>query len=186
MHLPSYKIFLEDISELALHISASELHGIMCGYLCADHASKGEAFLWTLLSNKMDKSARKIAGVLFNVYSISQQQIDHFDFEFQLLLPPEQQSLVERAQAFSEWCKGFVQGIRMAGVSIENLKDEECQEALQHVSEFAKLDYHALSVGEDDEKALMEVSEYTRMAVLRIHGDIHQNRLKGHDENQQH
>lgn len=77
-----------------------------------------------------------------------------------------------RAQAFSEWCEGFTQGINMAGVSYEQLKEEEAQEALHHILEFAQLDYESLQVDEEDEMALVEVSEYTRMAILKIYGDL--------------
>lgn len=59
--------------------------------------------------------------------------------------------------------------------------DEEDQEALQHIIEFAQLDCDLLDVDEEDEQALMEVSEYTRMAVLRLHND-----LKTHAKDQEH
>ena len=106
------------------------------------------------------------------MYTVSQHQLSNFDFEFQLLLPDEHEPLINRAQAFSEWCEGFTQGITIGGVSYEQLQEEESQEALQHLLEFAQLEYESLEVSEEDEKALMEVSEYTRMAVIRLYGDL--------------
>lgn len=173
LHLPAYQTFIDTISVLALPISGSELHGVMCGYLCAGASKEGEAYLRAIMvKNKKDDSTRAAALAMFDVYLISQQQLTNFDFEFQLLLPEEQEPLVARAQAFSEWCEGFTQGMTMAGVSYEQLQEEESQEALQHILEFAQLDYESLDVDEDDEKALVEVSEYARMAVLRIYGDL--------------
>lgn len=55
---------------------------------------------------------------------------------------------------------------------MEQFYEEESQDALQHLMEFAELDCETLEVGEEDERALMEVSEYTRMAVLRLHSDL--------------
>ncbi|WP_028372470.1 UPF0149 family protein [Legionella lansingensis] len=173
LHLPSYQTFMDNISILSLPISGSELHGVMCGYICAGASTAGEDYLRALIvKKKKDDATRAAALAMFDVFSISQQQLANFDFEFQLLLPDEEESLATRAQAFSEWCEGFTQGMTLAGISYEQLQEEESQEALQHMLEFAQLDYESLEVGEEDEKALTEVSEYARMAVLRIYGDL--------------
>ncbi|AMP88238.1 UPF0149 family protein [Legionella pneumophila] len=172
LHLPKYDDFVQSISVLALTMSASELHGIMCGYLCAGADSQGEAYIRALLNNRKDEQSRHALLSMFSVFSISQQQINNFDFEFQMLLPDDNESLVMRAQAFSEWCEGFTQGLTIAGVGMEQFYEEESQDALQHLIEFAEMDCESLEVGEEDEQALMEVSEYTRMAVLRLHSDL--------------
>lgn len=172
MRLPDYDSFSETISVLTLNSSASELHGMMCAYLCAGEDSQGEAYIRALLNNKKDELSRNAILAMFSVFSISQQQINNFDFEFEMLLPDENESLVERAQAFSEWCEGFTQGLTLLGVSMDQFYEEEAQDALQHLTEFAELDCDTLDVDEEDEKALMEVSEYARMAVIRLHGDL--------------
>jgi uncharacterized protein YgfB (UPF0149 family) len=172
LHLPDYTGFIESIAALDLDISGSELHGLMCGYLCAGADSQGEAYLRALAGNKKDQPSRAAILSLFAVFSISQQQIAHFDFEFELLIPDAEVSLIERAKAFSEWCKGFTEGLSMVGVSITQCHEEEAQDALQHLMEFAELDCDSLDVDEGDEKALMEVSEYARMAVAELHSDL--------------
>lgn len=176
LQLPDYDGFIESIAVLALDISGSELHGLMCGYVCAGADNQGEAYLRALASNKKNQLIRAAILAMFAVFSISQQQIANFDFEFELLLPDEEVSLIERAKAFSEWCKGFTEGLSMAGVSMEVFYEEEAQEVLQHLIEFAELDCDSLDVDEEDEKALMEVSEYVRMAVIRLHGDLVMNK----------
>lgn len=178
LRLPDYHTFIDSIAVLSLPISGSELHGVMCGYLCAGATSEGEAYLRALMNNKSDTGLRIAALALFGVYAVSQQQIVSFDFEFQLLLPDEEDALVDRAQAFSEWCEGFTQGITLAGVGYDDLHEEEAQEALEHLTEFAQLDYHTLHIDEEDEHALMEVNEYARMAVLRIYSDLHASKSK--------
>lgn len=172
LHLPEYDDFNESIAVLALDISGSQLHGMMCGYLCAGADSQGEAYISALLNNKKDEASRSAILAMSAVFSISQQQISNFDFEFELLLPDENESLIDRAQAFSEWCEGFTQGLNLAGVGLDQFYEEEAQEALQHIIEFADLDCGSIDIDEEDESALMEVSEYARMAVLRLHGDL--------------
>lgn len=178
LHLPDYDEFNESIATLALDISASELHGIMCGYLCAGADSQGEAYLRALSGNKKDQSSRTAALAMFAVFSISQQQIINFDFDFELLLLEDESPLIDRARAFSEWCKGFVHGLSMLSIGVEQFYEEEAQDAMQHLMEFAELDCDSLDVDEEDERALMEVSEYARMAVIRLHSDLVMNKRK--------
>ena len=172
LHLPDYAVFVESIAALMLQISASELHGLLCGYLCAGADRQGESYLRALLQNKKNPESRNALLSLFSVFSISQQQITNFDLEFGLLLPKDENPLHERAKAFSQWCEGFTQGLTLAGIDIDHFSDEDAQDALKHLVEFAELDADSLDVDEDDERALMEVTEYTRMAVIRLHGDL--------------
>lgn len=175
MSLPEYDDFCHAIAALSLPISASFLHGNMCGYLCAGESTQGESYLRALSQNKKDEASRNAVLAMFEVFSISQQQMINFDFEFQMMLPDDEEALSTRAQAFSEWCEGFTQALTLAGVHIEQFQEEEAQDALQHMIEFAELDYESLDVGEEDERALVDVSEYARMAVLRLYGDLRLN-----------
>ncbi|MDP3705422.1 MAG: UPF0149 family protein [Legionellaceae bacterium] len=179
MQLPNYRTFIDSISVLDLPISGSELHGVLCGYLAAGAHREGEGYLRSLMLNRTEESDREAARAIFSVYTVSQQQITNFGFEFQLMLPDDHEPLYDRARAFSEWCEGFSQGITIAGIDLDALKSDEAQEAVQHMVEFADLDYDALEVNEEDERALMEVVEYTRMAILSIYTDILADKLGG-------
>lgn len=179
LNLPDYQLANDTLSGLSLPISISELHGVLCGYICAGASSKGEDYLSALMLSKKNEVTRPAVLMLFDIFSISQQQITGFDFEFQLLLPGDDDDLRERAQAFSEWCEGFVQGLTISGIDFDAFDDEEAEESAQHIAEFSQLDYEGLKMSEDDEKALMEVHEYTRLAVLRIYGDLKEQQDEG-------
>ena len=175
MSLPEYDGFVDAIAFLSLPVSASFLHGMMCGYICAGADSQGESYIRALANNKKDEHSRQAILALFEVFSVSQQQIIHFDFDFEMMLPDDDEFLVTRATAFSEWCEGFIQALTLVGVSADQFHEEEAQEALQHLTEFAELDCDTLDVDEEDERALMEINEYARMAVIRLHGDLKMN-----------
>ena len=180
--LPSYQLFSDQVQMLALPISSSQLHGIMCAYLCAGALQSGDAYLRALTINKRGESARVAAQAVFNLYTISQHQMDEDYFSFSLLLPDDEQALALRAQAFSEWTNGFTQTLLSTGIQPEQLFDEEAQDAFVHLEEFSELDYESLHVSEDDEKAFMEVTEYARMAVLRLYWDIKSNKAHHYDQ----
>lgn len=172
LHHPDYQTFCDAIGVLSLPLSGSEIHGILCGYSCAGELQKAESYVRALVSHVRDADYKKALLALFNVYSQSQQQITTLDFEFQLLIPGDDASLRDRACALSQWCEGFSQALQHAGIHSQHYQDEEAQNAATHIVEFAKLDYEALEVDEADEFALMEINEYVRMAVLRIHSDL--------------
>lgn len=169
MTLPDYHSFSQAIMSLNLSVSGAEFHGVLCGYLTSGGNQGGESYIRSILAKKHNDATRIAASALFDLLAISQHQLLQVGFEFQLLLPEDDQSLLVRAQAFSEWCEGFILGLTVNGLNLESLHNDDAQDALQHLIEFAKLDYEALQVSEDDERALMEVVEYTRMAVLTIH-----------------
>lgn len=172
INLPAYQTLEDAIAILELPISLSELHGVICGYLCAGKAKAGETYLRSLTAKKDKEMTRSASLALFEVYTISQHQLNQFNFDFQLLLPDDHEPIRERAKAFSEWCAGFAQSLHVSGVNYEELIDEEGQEALEHLFEFAELDYDSLEMSDQDEQALIEVSEYARMAVIRLYNDL--------------
>lgn len=175
LHLPLYQTFTDSIAPLELDMSGSELHGIICGFLSAGAIRESTTYLRALITNPNDPAMKAATLALFEVLTVSQQQIQGLGFEFQLLLPDEHESLLLRAQLFSEWCEGYTQGLRMAGVEFDHLQEDDAQEAIEHITEFADLDYQAIEFGEADERSLTEISEYTRMAVLHIHSDLQAN-----------
>lgn len=179
LHLPDYEQFSETTAVLELNMSASLLHGAMCGYLCAGVDSQGEAYLRALLHNKKDEASRKAVLVMFAAFSISQQQINSLDFGFEMLLPHENEPLMIRIKAFGDWCRGFTESLKLAGINVERFHEEETQDAFNHLIEFAEIDCDTLDLDEGDERALMEVSEYTRMAVLRLYNDLVMNESSG-------
>jgi yecA family protein len=177
--LPRYDVFTQTIAVLGLPISSSELHGVMSAYVSTGALKAGEQYIRALMLNQHDEMTRAAAMALFNLFATTEQQIAHHGFGFELLLPDDQEDLVARAKAFSEWCVGYMQGIRMAGVDFDQFHDEDTQEAFQHIEEFSELDYESIDVTSEDERSLMEVCEYTRVAVLHIFNDLNLNRLEG-------
>ena len=172
-----YKELAGQLAVLDLSLSCSELHGILCGYLCAGAYDEAESYLRALITAKKPaEDVKKVLGILFEIYEMSRQQITAMDFEFELMIPDDDVPLRERALAFSQWCEGFTEGITLAGVDFSQLEEEESQDALKHFFEFAELDYDSLDISDEDEKALVEVNEYARMAVLRLRSDLYSGR----------
>jgi uncharacterized protein len=164
LHLPLYQDVVDKIGEMHLPISCSELHGVLTGLLCAGALPEAESYVRSFIIE--ENTTAKLA--LFDIFTITRQQLSTFDFHFEMLLPGTHAEISERAQAFSEWCTGFLQGMNMADANIEDC-DEETQEVLEHLKQFSELDYQTLDAEENNEKDLMELQEFAKIAVLRLY-----------------
>ncbi len=179
MQLTDYEQMTVLITPLDLPFSASQLHGMLCAYLVTGATDAADSFLTALSINSQRSDETRAASLaLFNLFALTQNVLSELGFDFQLVLPNQDQPLAKRAQAFSEWCEGFTQALSACNVRPKQLKNPESREALEHLAEFAELDCEMLEVNEDDEQALMEVSEYTRIAVLHLHSELTKQPLK--------
>ena len=163
--MPSFDDIAAGLREHNVVISPSEIHGQLCGYICAGENMNGVAWL--------DASHMKNQKALFmQLYQASFQTISDFSFDFQLLIPDDECDIYLRAQALGEWCQGFLAGIGVAGLNPEEDLSEETIDALMHVELISEIDYENLSVEEEDERSFFEVVEYIRLAVLMVYADM--------------
>lgn len=166
--LPAYAPLAASLTALDIPYSLSQLHGLMCAYICAAHQDRASTFVHALTSSHTPPFSKETKEQLFELLMLSEHQIEQFEFGFQLLLPDEHMCLSTRAQAFSEWCDGFVQGLHACHIQLTSFSEPEAQETFSHFQEFAQLDHDTLSITEEDEKAFMEIYEYARLAVLSM------------------
>jgi yecA family protein len=166
---------LPEFNEVALQlelaealISPAEAHGLLSGCVCAGSRISGTSLLEAILGSA---AIQATAGrdMLLSLYHISAKQLYEADFTFQLLLPIDDTSLIERARALKEWCQGFISGLGLTGLTAEECQTEDIQNALTHISEIGKLDIAKIIADDADEKAFLEVSEYVRLAVMSIY-----------------
>lgn len=167
--LPSYPVVDAEIRQLRLAMTPAELHGSLCGCLCAGGGHSRATWLGTILADEEGVDAVVEAGALDSVYLASLAQLDSPDFEFELLLPDDDMAVAERGEALVEWCRGFLSGFGLAGTPPASLSDE-ASEALSDIARIAASDI-SYEDPEADEQALEEVSEFVRVAALLLHSD---------------
>lgn len=163
--MPDFDDLADRLRDQEVLLSPAEIHGQLCGYICAGEHMNGVAWL--------DPQHLQSQPALFmQLYQVSFQKINDFAFDFELLLPDEDTDLQLRAQALGDWCAGFLIGIGMSGMDIEGEDAEETVDALMHIEAIADIDYENLSMDNTDERAFLEVIEYVRLAVLMLHANI--------------
>jgi yecA family protein len=167
------------LQTLEADINPSEIHGTLCGMLCATGDTKANSWFQSLVpasdnSNLLAKEAREI---LARLYDETRQQLNDPTCDFQLLLPDEQSDLDTRTTSLGDWCQGFVMGLMMGGLKDFRKLPEDSAEVAQDIVEISRIGSKYESEGnEEDALALEELIEYVRVGVLLINEELHPSR----------
>jgi len=170
----SYDHFNENLEVLDLPIDVCQLHGILSGCLVAGAPAQAENYLRSLILNRSGPEVREATNTLFSLITITQAWLTNFGFEFHLLLPEDTSLLPERLESFACWCQGFMKGLDMADLSVDDIDNEDILEAIGHIDDFSDMDASDFDYEEDDEKAYFEITEYVRLSVLHIFCDLNE------------
>jgi uncharacterized protein YgfB (UPF0149 family) len=166
--LPTLDAVADEIVQWRMGIDAAELHGSLCGFLSGGGKLARHGWL-TALALEAEGDALRPDGALDQLYCASCAQLADADLGFMLLLPDEDRSVDERAEALLGWCRGFLGGFGLSA-GAEPALSPEAAEALEDLAKIAasRLSYDD---PEGDEAALTEVAEFVRVAALLLHGD---------------
>ena len=106
--------------------------------------------------------------LLVRLFEETRRLLASDEFEFDLLLPEDDAPLSDQVEALKSWCRGFLFGVG-SGAAATNWSND-VREILKDITEFTKLDANA--EGEEDERALGEITEYLRPAVLLLRDEL--------------
>ncbi|MGZ8956180.1 MAG: UPF0149 family protein [Methylovulum sp.] len=163
----AYKTCNAIIVQSDAELSAAEAHGMATGMLCVNEQTESAAWLAELLHDS-NSVIDENKNILVRLFEETRHLLASDEFEFDLFLPEDDTSLIERVDALKSWCRGFLFGVG-SGATASNWP-KEAREILKDIAEFTKLDANA--EGEEDERALVEITEYLRSAVLLLRDEL--------------
>lgn len=164
--LPSWLDVQSSLTAGGVGIDAAELHGLMIGFLAAG-GDLPNADWPAHLHVDIDPADLADDDTLARLRSTSEQALCDPQLGFAPLLPGDETALVDRADALFSWCGGFLAGFAL--VPQRPGLTEDAQEAFDDLAQIAAF---VRDDEEQDEQALEEIIEFTRVAVLLIHGDV--------------
>lgn len=145
---------------------ASEIHGVLTGLVCAGFTFEEQSYIAMLndLFNNGDLFPEAVTSVIKQMYSELWADILDNAYSFQLMLPDDDDSIVERGHALGKWVQGFNLGF---GLQQKNtpVTSSEVKEVLTDFAEIANLS-DEMEEDEDTEQAYFEISEYVRISAL--------------------
>ncbi|WP_455200419.1 UPF0149 family protein [Kaarinaea lacus] len=167
------------LQDIEADIGASEIHGTLCGLLCATNDTQADSWFLSLVpeidnNNLLQKEARQS---LILLYEETLQQLNDPTCDFQLLLPDDYTDLATRTISLGDWCQGFVMGFMMSGIKDFRKLPENSAEISQDIVEISRIgsEYESENT-EDDAEALEELIEFVRVGVLLINEELHPSR----------
>ena len=167
------------LQNLNADIGPSEIHGTLCGLLCASNDTQADSWFVSLVpdidtNDLLQKEARQ---TLILLYEETLQHLNDPTCDFQLLLPGDYADLATRTISLGEWCQGFIMGFMMSGIKDFRKLPENSAEVAQDIVEIAKIgsEYDSKNT-EDDAEALEELIEFVRVGVMLINEELHPTR----------
>ena len=173
---PDYAALQDALQKLDTEVTAGEVHGMICGLLCANASAKStqwEKHLWPQRDHS-DLLALEASDVFRTLHEATRQQLNDPTCDFQLLLPDDEEHIDLRVQALGDWCQGFLVGLSLGGVKDFSPLPVDAREIAEDLVEIARAgsSYH-LEGSEEDEAAYAELMEYLRVGVMLINEELH-------------
>lgn len=166
-----YAAFAALLESLGLSVSPAELHGLLLGRCCGGAGFDAEPWLQEATEFLGRLPEGQLHQALLGLQEMARQELTGDDMALTLLLPRDEVSLKERAQALGLWCQGFLNGLGLA-VGSKTLTSEAL-ETLQDLEAIAQISSQ-LEESEDQEVDYMEVMEYLRVAPLLVYAECTQ------------
>ena len=148
---------------------AAELHGFLVGQLATGRRlSRSE---WLRAANEeadLSQNPDEVAGdQLYSLYTSTLSALQSGELTFQLLLPEDDDALVDRVESLGQWCQGFLTGFGLAGSALKI--DEDLAEALRDIAAIAQVGASEDEAAQDSsESDLFSISEYVRLTAVEI------------------
>jgi uncharacterized protein len=167
---PDYEKIASLLSSSNIFNSVSELHGVICGQVCAGAASV-KAELTQQLMGVEANFPSVIEQLITRLGGDVAEQMEAGDFSFQPLLPNDDEEISIRLHALGEWCEGFNVGFGGGFGKGDKSILEETREVLKDFTAISQIE----DSPEDDpeleqnEEDYMEVVEYVRMGAATVY-----------------
>lgn len=175
--LPSFASVQGALDHAGSGADAAELHGSLCGFVCAC----GNAARVPWLASLGEEGALQAAGpeLLGELAAVTWEALEQGNMGFTPLLPEDSETLNRRADSLAHWCQGFTGGLAsglLAGGGGADLPGGVTGEILADLSELARAafaaDEAAEDAGEGAEEAYAELVEFVRVSVQLLFEEL--------------
>jgi uncharacterized protein len=167
---PSFSIISDLFLRNGCLHSPAELHGDLCGQLCAGRHPELDAWLLQasqfIETKELDSPESKVE--LVELLEQTKEGLQDTELDFVILIADEDYSLNERMQTLLEWSEGFLSALADNQQFKDGSLSEELKEAIQDLEQLADIK-DALDDDEQNEQDFFAVSEYVRMTAMMLY-----------------
>ena len=162
----------------SIDMKLPEAHGGICSQICFD-IDYFEEFVPLDQSDDGASVSVQIGAyrkALLKIIDENAKTLKDGDLDFELIIPDENYTIQERAEALSIWCQGFIDGVSFLlseqGLKIDQSENKESFEIIEDFTQISTLDSHSINEEVDEELALMELIEFVRLSVQMIYDEF--------------
>lgn len=169
-----YDRLRESLAAIGAVVAVAELHGGVCGAICAGGAPAARRWLKDCLADEeRAEAAAAIADELEELVGASVKMFADHELQFEPLLPDDDAPLEEQVQALALWCQGFLGGVG-ATAKRESVQGDSLREILHDFAEISRAglsEDEAAGKGQPD-FALAELHEYVRVSAQLVFEEL--------------
>ena len=164
----------ERLARLLDPFDPAELHGLLCGFLCADPTLDRDRWLALARGELADgvELTEPVCDLLAKLLEFGAAQLDSADGSVAPLLRDDDAPLNRRADALGAWCQGLLYGLGLGRADRDGALSADSREFLRDAAEIAQVGFETDAANEADETAYAEVVEYLRIGLLMILEDL--------------
>jgi len=172
-----YERLRDTLAAAGAVIAIAEVHGGVCGSLCAGGVAAARLWLTESLDDvELDASPGAVADDLEELIGTSAKMLDDEELAFEPLLPSDDAPLAEQVDALAAWCHGFLSGIGTTAPAAAS-GGAEGEALVEILRDFAEISRAGLSddeaAGQDQpDFALAEIQEYVRVSVQIVFEEL--------------
>ena len=176
MSATNHQPIFERLIRLLDPLDPAEVHGLLCGLLCADRELSREQ--WLLHASELAEDDVELTeparDVLLKLFEYGSAQLSGDpDWSVTPLLPDDDTPLSRRARALGAWCQGLLYGLGLGQAAERGELSPESQEFLRDATDIARVGFETDNASEADETAYAEVVEYLRVGLLLVQQDLY-------------
>lgn len=166
-----YRNLAELLNRTGSPLPPSELHGGLCGVICASGREAAAGWLGSLVDDCAGDS-RTLADLAQQLELLGQEtwsELSGLALEFAPLLPDDDETIDQRAHALALWCHGFLAGLVVGGVDLGAGSNGLSPELRELVRDFMQISQAGLGSEdgetEENDQAFVELVEFVRVGA---------------------
>ena len=172
-----YDRLRESLSSAGVVVALAELHGGVCGALCAGGAPAAGRWVANCLEDEeLTLSMAALDDDLAELIGVSEQLLADSELQFEPLLPGDDAPLEAQVQALALWCQGFLNGVgtTVPSAARQSAEGSSLPEILRDFAEISRAGLSEAEAAGDGQAdfALAEIHAYVRVSVAIVFEEL--------------
>jgi uncharacterized protein YgfB (UPF0149 family) len=172
-----FDVLAAALADAGSALGLAELHGALCGVLCAGGPEVARGWLDQCLSDCDVGADDEFCAPFHALHLRSWRALDAAGMEFAPMLPDDDTPLSDRVEALASWCHGFVTGLGLGRLRLDDDPADRHAEVREVVRDFIEIGKAGVDADVDTdldraEFSFVELTEFVRVGAQIVFEEI--------------